>query len=280
MILLGMNQNSHATPAEAPLLHDQLLYSDDALEAFQQGAQQLAAEGYGVLPDVFSAKEIAALLRTVETADTSSFNFRRSQDVFAIRNLLSEIPTLQEQLLMPKLRHLLAVLFPDSTPHLTKAIYFDKPAGSNWLVAWHQDVMIAVDGQLDLPGYGPWTTKQGETTVLPPHQILESIITIRLHLDDCDVTNGALKVVPGSHQHGVIPNDQHPTYTSHVVTCAVPAGGVMLMKPLTLHASNRSTSTRPRRVIHLEFSAAELPQGLQWRERQDTTVDKPTCLSS
>lgn len=280
MILLGMNQNSHATLAEAPLQNPQLLHPDKNLAVFQQGAQQLATEGYGVLPDVFSAKEIAAVLRTVEAAETTSPNFRRSQDVFAIRNLLGEIPALQEQLLTAKLRHLLAVLFPSSTPHLTKAIYFDKPAGSNWLVAWHQDVMIAVDGRTNLPGYGPWTTKQGETTVLPPRQILESIITVRLHLDDCDATNGALKVVPGSHQYGVIPNDQHPTYTSHAVTCAVPAGGVMLMKPLTLHASNRSTSTRPRRVIHLEFSAAELPQGLQWRERQNISVDKPTCLSS
>jgi hypothetical protein len=274
-----MNQNGHATPAET-LFHNQLPCSDDALETFQQGAQQLVNGGYAILPGIYSAKEIVDLLRTVEAADTTSSNFRRSQDVFAIRNLLGEIPALQEQLLTPKLRQLLSVLFPSNTPHLTKAIYFDKPAGSNWLVAWHQDVMIAVDGRIDLPDYGPWTTKQGETTVLPPRQILESIVTIRLHLDDCDATNGALKVVPCSHQHGVIPNDQLPTYTPHAVTCVVPAGGVMLMKPLTLHGSNRSTSARPRRVIHLEFSAAELPQGLQWRERLDIPVDKPTCPSS
>ncbi|MDF7812010.1 phytanoyl-CoA dioxygenase family protein [Hymenobacter sp. YC55] len=275
-----MNKNSHATLAEAPLQHAHLQHPDDTLETFEQEAKLLATVGYGVLPDIFSAEEVAALLRTVEAAETTSPNFRRSQDVFAIRNLLGEIPALKEQLLTPKLRQLLAVLFPSTTPHLTKAIYFDKPAGSNWLVAWHQDVMIAVDGQLDLPGYGPWTNKQGETTVLPPRQILESIVTIRLHLDDCDATNGALKVVPGSHQHGVIPNDQHPAYTPHVITCAVPAGGVMLMKPLTLHASNRSTSTRPRRVIHLEFSAAELPQGLQWRERQDISLPKKAYVSA
>ncbi|MBG8553789.1 phytanoyl-CoA dioxygenase family protein [Hymenobacter guriensis] len=219
------------------------------------------------MPNVFSPEEIADLLHTIETAEGSSPNFRRSQDVFAIRNLLGELPQLQELLLTPRLRSLLAALFPGRTPQLVKAIYFDKPAGSNWLVAWHQDVMIAVDQRLDLPGYGPWSTKNGETTVLPPREILESIITLRLHLDDCDVTNGALRVVPGSHRHGVIPNDQHPAFTSWAIHCDVPAGGVMLMQPLTLHASNRSTSPRPRRVIHLEFSAAELPAGLQWREK-------------
>ncbi|QIX60154.1 phytanoyl-CoA dioxygenase family protein [Hymenobacter sp. BT18] len=230
-------------------------------------AAQLATAGHATLPNVFSPEEIAVLLRHIEAAEASSPNFRRSQDVFAIRNLLGELPQLQELLLTPLLRTMLAYLFPDQVPHLVKAIYFDKPAGSNWLVAWHQDVMVAVDRRLDLPGFGPWSTKSGETTVLPPREILESIITLRLHLNDCDATNGALRVVPGSHRHGVIPNDQHPAFTPHAVTCDVPAGSVMLMQPLTLHASNRITSSRPRRVIHLAFSAAELPAGLQWREK-------------
>lgn len=234
---------------------------------FAEAARHLAEDGHTALPGIFSAEEIARLLHTIESADDGSTNFRRTQDVFAIRNLLGEIPQLREQLLTLKLRKLLAVLFPNATPHLTKAIYFDKPAGSNWLVAWHQDVMIAVDERQEIPGYGPWSTKGVETAVLPPRHILEGIVTLRLHLDDCNATNGALRVVPGSHRHGVIANEQHSNFTPHATTCAVPAGGIMLMQPLTLHASNRSTSARPRRVIHLEFSAAELPEGLDWRER-------------
>ncbi|GGG56971.1 phytanoyl-CoA dioxygenase family protein [Hymenobacter glacieicola] len=238
-------------------------------DVLQETVQKLQENGYSTLLGVFSPAEVAALLHTVEAAEATTPNFRRSQDVFAIRNLLGELPQLREHLLTPRLREVLAALFPGTSPHLTKAIYFDKPAGSNWLVAWHQDVMISVDRRLDLPGYGPWTSKGGEVTVLPPREILEGIFTLRLHLDDCDETNGALRVVPGSHQHGVIPNEQHPTYTPQAVTCPVPAGGLLLMQPLTLHASNRSTSTRPRRVIHLEFSDADLPAGLHWRERQE-----------
>ncbi|SHM05482.1 phytanoyl-CoA dioxygenase family protein [Hymenobacter psychrotolerans] len=243
-------------------------------------ARQLAESGYATLPGIFSTEEVAQLLQTIESAETSSANFRRSQNVFAIRNLLGEIPQLREQLLTPGLRKVLAALFPGATPHLTKAIYFDKPAGSNWLVAWHQDVMIAVNKRREIAKYGPWSTKGGETTVLPPREILEGIITLRLHLDDCDATNGALRVVPGSHRHGVISNEQHPDFTPHALTCAVPAGGLMLMQPLTLHASNRSTSRQPRRVIHLEFSAAELPAGLEWRERLDLPMYQSNYLSS
>ena len=233
--------------------------------------QRLRELGYAVLPDLFNAAEVAGLLDTIEAAETAntSPNFRRSQDVFAIRHLLEEIPALWPQLQTPGFQRLLAALFPDATPQLVKAIYFDKPAGSNWLVAWHQDVMVGVRARQEQPGFGPWSQKNGETTVRPPREILESIITLRLHIDDCDATNGALRVVPGSHRHGVIPNDDFPDFIPQAQTCAVPAGGVMLMQPLTLHASQRSSSARPRRVIHLEFSAVALPSGLHWRERLD-----------
>jgi len=229
--------------------------------------QQLAATGHATLPAVYSATEVAALLHCIEAAPAAGPNFRRSKEVFAIRNLLGEIPALWPLLDTPALRGLLGELFPAGC-HLTKAIYFDKPAGSNWLVAWHQDLMINVDRRADnLPSFGPWTAKAGWVAVQPPVAILEDTVTIRLHLDECDATNGALKVVTGSHLGGVVPAETIATQTATVTVCAVPAGGAMLMKPLLLHASNRSTSDRPRRVVHLEFSTAELPEGLAWRER-------------
>ncbi|QKG55988.1 phytanoyl-CoA dioxygenase family protein [Hymenobacter sp. BRD128] len=230
-------------------------------------AGHLAATGYAVRPALYTEAELAALLACIESAPAASPNFRRSQDVFAIRNLLGELPALWPLLDTPALRGLLAELFPAGC-HLTKAIYFDKPAGSNWLVAWHQDLMINVASRAEVPGYGPWTTKAGWVAVQPPAAVLENTVTVRLHLDDCDATNGALKVVPGSHRYGVVPAEDIAAQTATAVGCPVPAGGAMLMKPLLLHASHRSTSARPRRVIHLEFSAEELPAWLAWRERR------------
>jgi hypothetical protein len=227
---------------------------------------QFASEGFAVLPGLYAPAQLAALLRCVEEAPTSGPNFRRSQEVFAIRNLLGEVPGLWPLLATDKLKLLLGQLFPEGG-HLVKAIYFDKPAGSNWLVAWHQDLMINVHRKADFPGFGPWTNKPEGASVQPPVAVLENVVTLRLHLDDCDDTNGALRVVPRSHRRGVIPAAGVAACTPAAVTCPVPAGGAMLMKPLLLHAANRSTSPRPRRVIHLEFSSMELPEGLQWRER-------------
>lgn len=229
-------------------------------------AAQFADAGFAVLPNLYTPAEVEALLRTVEKAAGSGPNFRRSQEVFAIRELLKEIPALWPLLDTPALRQLLAGLFPAGC-QLVKAIYFDKPAGSNWLVAWHQDLMINVDQRASLPGFGPWTSKPEGVSVQPPVVVLENVVTLRLHLDDCDATNGALKVVPGSHRHGVVPAAEIAAYTPRAAVCAVPAGGAMLMKPLLLHASNRSTSPRSRRVMHLEFASVELPAGLAWRER-------------
>ncbi|HEY1202457.1 MAG TPA: hypothetical protein VGE79_15815, partial [Niastella sp.] len=54
--------------------------------------------------------------------------------------------------------------------------------------------------------------------------------------------------------------------TEQEVACKVQSGGIMIMQPLLLHASNRTTNNNKRRVIHLEFSNQLLPGELQWAE--------------
>lgn len=96
----------------------------------------------------------------------------------------------------------------------------------------------------------------------------KSIFTIRIHLDDTNDKNGALKVIPGS-QNKVLSQQEIELITENSIPkiCDVPAGGVQLMKPLTLHASSKSTSQKRRRVIHLEFTSFHLPKELEWDEK-------------
>ena len=88
-----------------------------------------------------------------------------------------------------------------------------------------------------------------------------------LHLDDCDESNGPLRVIPGSHGQGILSSEQiarHRQETAEVV-CTVPAGGALVMAPLLLHASSRARSPSHRRVLHLEFAPLGLlPEGLAW----------------
>jgi len=97
--------------------------------------------------------------------------------------------------------------------------------------------------------------------------ILQSNFTIRIHLDDANGNNGALKVIPGSHNKGVYRPETINRDTEIEATCNVNAGGIMIMRPLLLHASNRTTNSQKRRVVHIEFSDAELDDGLRWGEK-------------
>ncbi len=149
-----------------------------------------------------------------------------------------------------------------------RALLFDKRPGSNWVVAWHQDTMIPVHSRPPdaIPGFGAWSVKHGVPHVRPPASVLESMVSVRLNLDPAQASNGALKVLPGSHRGGLLDaaaiesaRERHQAKTLEVA-----AGDVVLMRPLLLHASSRSAAPTQRRVVHLEFAGTSLPEPLEW----------------
>ena len=117
--------------------------------------------------------------------------------------------------------------------------------------------------------FGGWSVKKGVVHVQPPASVLENMLTLRVHLDDCDADNGPLRVLRGSHRYGRLNDGQVEDlkHTSEEVICVVPAGGVLLMRPLVLHASSPAKIPRHRRVIHLEYAADPLPAPLRWFEQ-------------
>jgi hypothetical protein len=167
----------------------------------------------------------------------------------------------------PKLLELIRPYLP-CKPFPVRAIYFDKSSDVNWLVPWHQDLSLAVRDRAEVPGFGPWSRKDGIPHVQPPVALLEQMLTVRLHLDDTDESSGALRVLPGSHRLGRLSAEriqQLRTERSDFL-CAMSAGDALLMRPLLLHASTRSTTMRHRRVLHIEYAAFTLPHGLEWHE--------------
>ncbi len=153
-------------------------------------------------------------------------------------------------------------------PLPVRGIYFDKKPNANWLVAWHQDLTLAVKERIELEGFGSWSLKEGVVHVQPPAELLEKMVTVRLHLDAADSLNGALRVLPRSHQSGRLDNDAIQNLRAHrdEVICEADVGDVLLMRPLLLHASSRSASERRRRVLHIEYAGFKLPTPLQWHE--------------
>jgi ectoine hydroxylase-related dioxygenase (phytanoyl-CoA dioxygenase family) len=137
-----------------------------------------------------------------------------------------------------------------------RATLFEKSGQRNWLIAWHQDTGLPLAQRNGDPEWGPWTLKHGQLHAIAPAWALEHVIALRLHLDDSTSANGPLRVIPNSHTSGVLPAPAIAERAANgpIVECSVPAGGVVAMRPLLVHASSKSLTEAPRRVLHLEYA--------------------------
>lgn len=155
-------------------------------------------------------------------------------------------------------------LGPTSRP--VRAILFDKTPATNWSLPWHQDRTIVVAERNEVEGFGPWTVKNGLLHVAPPFQILAGMLTLRVHLDAVPISNAPLLIAPGSHRLGRIPELEVPDVVKRcgVMACLADAGDVWVYSTPILHASEAAREPAHRRVLQVDFAAADLPGGLQW----------------
>jgi ectoine hydroxylase-related dioxygenase (phytanoyl-CoA dioxygenase family) len=215
---------------------------------------QVEAHGYALIRRGVSEKTIQAL----ETA--------LDADRHGIRNLLSNAIVRAIAGSDEVRRSVASVLGADC--FAVRGIFFNKSQRGNWNVTWHQDCVIAVRGKLQIEGWGPWSSKADVIHVRPEPSVLQQMLAIRIHLDDCGEDNGPLRVIPGSHRDGFLSDAEIQNRSKEsAVACAVLRGDAILMRPLLLHSSAPATKPSNRRVVHLEFATAELPHGAEWQER-------------
>lgn len=105
---------------------------------------------------------------------------------------------------------------------------------------------------------GPWSVKDGVINAHAPASALDQVLALRVHLDDSTAENGPLRVLPGTHRQDVLSDEaiQALAATLSPVDCLIPKGGVVAMRPLLVHASSKSQSESPRRVLHIEYAAS------------------------
>lgn len=228
--------------------------------------RQLEAEGFTLLPQVFSEAEVEALCAGLggALADGRDGPLRsQNGSIYGARNVLALWPEAADAWRKPVLVAVLeAVLGPGFG--LVRGLYFDKPPGQSWTLPWHKDLTVAVrDNRLPGRAFGKPTRKAGVPHVEAPLEVLTAMLTARIHLDDVTEENGPLQVLPGSHRTGktLEPGAVPPRKV------LAQRGDVLLMRPLLAHASGHThpETRRHRRILHLELSAeAELPDGYAW----------------
>ncbi len=217
--------------------------------------------GFSIIPNTISDEIIANLLD-----DLSSLPIHQNKrGIYGVRNLLTLLPDVRE-FASSKIVRKIVEKYLGKEAKIVRAIYFDKTENANWKVPRHQDLTIAMREKIDTKGFTVWTMKAGIHHVQPPIKFLERMLTLRFHLDDADETNGALKVFASSHKSGRLDATKIQVVKSNNTATlrVIKKGDCLLMKPLIVHSSSSGTIPKSRRVIHFEFSADNLPNGLQF----------------
>jgi Phytanoyl-CoA dioxygenase (PhyH) len=211
---------------------------------------QVERDGYGIVPAVVDQAVVRNLR---ERLGGSGLPRSRAGVRHMMKDpLVARIATREEMIEIAR-----EILGAGARPF--RATLFDKSPSSNWLFAWHQDTALPLRERREGPGWGPWSVKEGVNYAHAPREALEQIVALRLHLDDSNASNGPLRVLPGTHKSGVLIDEEVHRLAEVIsaVECPVEQGGVVIMRPLVIHASSKSTSEQPRRVLHIEYAATE-----------------------
>jgi len=85
----------------------------------------------------------------------------------------------------------------------------------------------------------------------------DGLLSVRLYLDDCSFFDGALKLCPSSHKHGLLTAQEIRGHSLRPFSSPeMKAGDVLLMHPLTIHAYAASGTANSRRVIQIDYAAS------------------------
>ena len=215
-------------------------------------------DGFEIHSNFINDESIDEIINEIEAlaSDYPTHGIRNAEKKLASVRRLVDSNLLREK----------AESFLSGWPEIVRVMVFDKTPDKNWLVTWHQDKTISVSDKADIPGWGQWTVKDGINHVQPDLKVLEDMVTFRIHLDDANESNGCLKVIPKSHNLGILNKDVQDRLVSEseVYICTATSGDLLVMRPHLLHSSSKGCAPSHRRIVHVEYSSFKLPMGLAW----------------
>jgi hypothetical protein len=137
-------------------------------------------------------------------------------------------------------------------PHIPLA---QQVLGPNLAWIYTQFVTKFPDANLGKSEF-PWHQDNGYAKVLP-----ENNMTIWIPLDDVDLNNGCVWVVPRSHRNGILPHGQKSADSWHLevpvegdgVPAILKAGEAVAFTGLTLHRSKLNHTDQPRRAFFMQY---------------------------
>lgn len=266
----------------SPLVPTASAHDPDVSSRFLEG---LESAGCFLLLDAYSEEEAAALrTRVIELENRASPENPacRFQDgnLWAVWNLYEMDPSLMRLALLPQAFSMVAH-FMGEPASLCRATLMKKTPSGSRPVEWHQDLAVAVDRDVD--DEFSRGIRDGVPHRRAPDELYGRLLVARIHVDPQFADGGALKVIPGSHEWGVLdkPELLKRIAASEEVVVEAPAGSVFYYRPLVSHGSG--PNERPfepqfqRRVLHNEFrpESASPGEGFEWYPWKQRAVFSP-----
>jgi hypothetical protein len=237
--------------------------------------RSLLTDGFALIPNLLSCHEVEGWLsawREFTQGSAGATILQTHAAIYGARDLIRDWPKCLEMLANPLLIEIVTRVL-GAEAALVRVLFFDKPPERSWSLPWHRDLSIAVqDNSLPSENFTKPTRKHGVPHVVAPHDLLEKMLTLRVHLDDVTLDNGPLQVQVGSHMG-------HEEGSIRTILCN--AGDALMMRPLILHASGESTigTAHHRRILHFEFAAMPtLADGYYWRDFIPLTTRSSFCV--
>ncbi|MFM1851085.1 MAG: 1-deoxypentalenic acid 11-beta-hydroxylase [Verrucomicrobiota bacterium] len=219
-------------------------------------AEQITAydrDGYVLVPDLFSAEEIAILLSHVNDPRVGGHTWA-AKDAAGKESKLSLWMDTGDDVFgavsaSPRVVTAVQMLLREEVYHWHSKVMLKEPrVGGAW--EWHQD-------------YGYW---YGDGCLYP------RMLSCMIALDPATRGNGCLKVIPGSHllgrfDHGRVGGqngaDQERVQAAIArlgeVYCEAPAGSALFFHGNTFHSSEANLSDHPRRAYICCYNALSNP---------------------
>ncbi len=214
-------------------------------------------DGFIVVPDVFSADEIAELRRVTDEFVAGAARVTANDDIYDLEE--SHLPA------APRVRRLKA-------PHNIHPAYF-RASRNERVVAILKDLWGSVrfdTGKLNMKsaGYGA-PVEWHQDWAFYPHTN-DDLAAVGIMLDDVDLENGPMMVVPGSHKGpvydhhgpdgrfcGAMEPERCDIDLSRALPCLGKAGSVTVHHVRAVHGSATNFSGRERRFLLFQYRAAD-----------------------
>lgn len=227
------------------------LYNTEITErGLRAAGQKLTHKGFTLLNHLYSRREIRLLGNKLH----QKVGPLLTDQNIVIHQLLLKEPSLVKIILNRNLTRLVRHI--DAKAFLVRASFFSQGPRDVRYQNWHQakGLSTLIDGNVKVD--------------INTEEIVKNMFSVRIHMDDVKEGNGQQLILSGSHKKRFNPEEiDLLSNNSNPYGPDLYSGTALVMNNLLLTKFLATPSPKRRRVLHLEFTSQELPDGIEWIEK-------------